>query len=435
MSMNCIENIKSIEAEMEVLGAILVKPNLIEKCIESLREEDFYLEKHKKLFKAILNIYYEGRDVSIATLVEEITREKLKEVGGISYISELITIGLPVNIEGYIEILKEKSYRRKIVNALNKGLRDIQNGKIKASEVAGRLQGELLEEGNDKRKILNEGELFSKTLDKIEELYNLGGGLRGMKTGFKKFDAATNGLQRGELFVIGGRPSMGKTATALNIADGLAENGSNVLLFEMEMTEESLGIRRLAAHSNITASRISRAKLNDRDFLKLMNSFNKFSRRGRIFTDCSSQQDILKIRAKCNGIKMSKGLDVVIVDHLGLLDMGRNENRVQAIGEVTRGLKLLAKDLDICVVLLCQLSRAVEQRPKKVPVLSDLRESGNIEQDADLVMFIYREEYYDEDTLNKGIINWIITKQRNGTTGTLDFKYLDKYQRIENLPE
>lgn len=434
MDMNSFCSIKSIEAEIEVLGAILVKPKLIETCVMSLKIEDFYLEKHKKLYKGILNLYYEGKDISVTTLIEEITREKLKEVGGISYISELITSGLPVNIEGHIEILKEKSYRRKIMMALNKGLKYIQNEKIKAFEIAGKIQNDLLEDEEfSKRKILSDEDLFSKTLDKIEKIYNSKGNMFGMKTGFYKFDSVTNGLQKGELVVIGGRPSMGKTATALSIAEGLADNGSNVLLFEMEMTEESLGIRRFAARSNIKASKISSAKLNDVEFTKLINTFNEFSKRGRIFTDCSSYQDILKIKSKCNGLKISKGLDVVIIDHLGLMDMSKGENRVQAVGEVTRSLKLLAKELDICIILLCQLSRAVEQRRDKIPMLSDLRESGNIEQDADLVMFIYREDYYDNECENKDVICWVIAKQRNGKTGTLEFKYLDEFQRIENL--
>lgn len=428
--MNNNFSIKSIEAEIEVLGAILVKPKLIETCVMSLKIEDFYLEKHKKIYRAILNLYYEGKDISVATLIEEITREKLKEIGGVSYISDLITSGLPVNIEGYIEILKEKSYRRKVIIALNKGLRDMQNEKIKTSEIAGKLQGELLEDCLDnKRKILTDEDLFSKTLDKIEKIYNSKGNILGMKTGFYKFDNATNGLQKGELVVIGGRPSMGKTITALSIADGLADNGSNVLLFEMEMTEESLGIRRFAARSNVKASKISSASLTDSDFAKLMNSFNEFSKRGRIFTDCSSYQDIFKIKSKCNGIKMSKGLDVVIIDHLGLMDMGKSENRVQAVGEVTRNLKLIAKELDICIILLCQLSRAVEQRRDKIPMLSDLRESGNIEQDADLVMFVYREAYYDNKCTNKDIINWVVAKQRNGKTGTVELRYLEEYQK------
>ena len=270
-------------------------------------------------------------------------------------------------------------------------------------------------------------------MDVIEKHYQNGGEIPGMKTGFTDFDRATNGLKKGEFFVIGGRPSMGKTLIALNMADGLAKNGYKVSIIELEMTAEALGIRRLAYNSNIASNKLQTGNLTDKEFIKIEETFNYLAKQGNVFTDCSDYQNILTIKAKAKAIKETKGLDVLIIDHLGLMDIKERENRTYAIGEITRQLKLLAKELDINVILLCQLSRAVEMRADKRPMLSDLRESGNIEQDADLVVFAYRDEYYNPQTEDKNIMEWSIAKQRNGKTGTLKFAYLSDLQKIGNL--
>ncbi len=425
--------IKNIEAEIEVLGAMLYKNSIIPKCIESLREEDFYLDKHKRIYRSIITLYGEGKDISLITLIEEISRKELEKFGGVSYLTELIGSGTVINIDSYIGILKDKSYRRRLIKCLYNGIKELQDEASDLRGIAGMIEGELMEDYTNKKSVLSENELFSITLDGIEERHARGGGISGMKTGFTKFDNAVNGLQRGELTIIGGRPSMGKTAMALSIAEGLADNGNTVGIFEMEMNEESIGTRRLAAKANIKADKIKKAVLNDDEFFKITEVFNKVSRRGRIFTDCTSGQDVLNIRAKSAALKMGNGLDAIIIDHLGLMDMGRTDNRTQAIGDVTRALKILAKELNINVILLCQLSRAVEQRNCRRPRLSDLRESGNIEQDADLVIFVYRDAYYDPDSEDNEIMEWIISKQRNGRTGILKFRYLENYQRIENI--
>ena len=291
----------------------------------------------------------------------------------------------------------------------------------------------LVDSSTSHSSILEDAKLLTLTVDEIEKRYKNGGQISGMETGFINFDRATNGLKKGELVVIGGRPSMGKTLMALNIGDSLAENGYNVGLMELEMTPEALGFRRLAYNSNTEVQKLQTGKLNDVEFCKIATTFNRLAKNNKLFTDCSSYQNMLTIKAKAKAIKQAHGLDCLIIDHLTLMDIPSKNNRSQEIGDVTRGLKLLAKELDINVILVCQLSRAVESRNNKRPIMSDLRESGNIEQDADLIVFAYRDEYYYPDTDEKNIMEWIISKQRNGRTGTLKFKYFDKLQKIENL--
>jgi replicative DNA helicase len=224
-----------------------------------------------------------------------------------------------------------------------------------------------------------------------------------------------------------------KTLMALNMADGLAKENKKVAIVEMEMTEEQLGVRRLSYMSDIESQKLQTGKLSSGEFEKIAITFSELAQRNNIFTDCSSYQNILTIKAKAKSIKQAYGLDVLIIDHLTLMDIPTTGNRSVDIGEITRQLKLLAKEIDINVILLCQLSRSVELRGDKRPMMSDLRESGNIEQDADLIVFAYRDEYYNKETEDKNIMEWIIAKQRNGKTGTLKFFYSDKMQKIKNL--
>ena len=225
---------------------------------------------------------------------------------------------------------------------------------------------------------------------------------------------------------------MGKTLFALNIADGLADNGYKVFICEMEMTEKAIGMRRLSYTSGVEAEKMKFGKLTDNEVSRILEATSRFADRDCIFTDCSPSQSLITIRAKSKSIKNTSGLDAIIIDHLSLMSLPNGQTRDTAIGEVTRGLKILAKELDICIILVCQLSRAVEMRSDKRPMLSDLRESGNIEQDADMVMFLYRDEYYDKYTKDKGILECIIGKQRNGRIGTIKFGYDERFQKISD---
>ncbi len=424
---------QAIRAEQDLLGGIIHNPKLIITVVEHLKADDFYKTSHQNIFNAMCQLFAEGKDINITLLVNAIGKDNLQSVDGVTYLTELMTSGMPINPKTYISILKDKAYRRKAIKAMMQGIEKMNNGKENANQVAGELTNILTSTSENKISIMSEEKLFSATIEEIEKRYQTGGEIPGMRTGFTDFDRATNGLKKGELFVLGGRPSMGKTLIALNIADGLGKNGYKGLIIELEMTAESLGMRRLAYNSNIQAQKLQTGKLTDEEFSKLAQTFNYLSSKNNIFTDCSSYQSILTIKAKAKALKQSHGLEFLIIDHLTLMDIPDKGNRSHEVGEVTRQLKLLAKELDINVILLCQLSRKVEERADKRPMMSDLRESGNIEQDADIIVFAYRDEYYNPETQDKDIMEWIISKQRNGRTGTLKFAYIDNLQKIAGL--
>ncbi len=422
-----------IRVEQEILGSILYNPSILVQIIDSLRIDDFYNTKHQLIFKSICELFAEGQDINITLLINKIGKENLVAAGGITYISELVMGGLNINPKPYIKMLKDAAFRRRSIKHMTEAIEKMYSDKEDPNTVAGDLNNILTANAENKTSIMDENKLLGITLEEIEKRFQSGGEIPGMQTSYTDFDRATNGLKKGELFVIGGRPSMGKTLMALNIADGLGKNGYRGLIIELEMTAEGLGMRRLAYNSNIESQKLQTGKLTEVEFIRLAETFNYLSTKNNVFTDCSSYQSILTIKAKAKAMKQSHGLDFLIVDHLTLLDINDKGNRSHEIGEVTRQLKLLSKELEINIILLCQLSRAVEMRTDKRPMMSDLRESGNIEQDADLIVFAYRDEYYNSETQDKNIMEWIISKQRNGKTGTLKFCYIDKLQKIGNL--
>lgn len=424
---------QNIRVEQEILGAILYKPSILVEIIESLKIDDFYNTKHQLIFGSMCKLFAEGKDINITLLINAIGKDNLLNAGGITYITELSIGGLSINHKLYIKMLKDTAFRRRSIRHMTEAIQKMYDEKEDPNTVAGDLNNILTANAENKTSIMDENKLLGITLKEIEKRCQAGGEIPGMQTNYTDFDRATNGLKKGELFVIGGRPSMGKTLMALNIADGLGKNGYKGLIIELEMTAEGLGMRRLAYNSNIESQKLQTGKLTESEFIKLAETYNDLSIKNNVFTDCSSYQSILTIKAKAKAMKQTHGLDFLIVDHLTLLDINDKGNRSHEIGEVTRQLKLLAKELDINIILLCQLSRAVEMRTDKRPMMSDLRESGNIEQDADLIVFAYRDEYYHPESQDKNIMEWIISKQRNGKTGTLKFYYIDKLQKIGNL--
>ena len=424
---------QNLRVEQEILGAILYNPIILPEIIENLKIEDFYNTRHQLIYGAICELFAEGQDINITLIINKIGKEKLGKVGGVTYITELAIGGLSITPKVYIQMIKEVAFRRRAIKYMTEAIQKMYDDNINPKIVLGELNNILISNYENKTTIMDENKLLAITLKEIEKRYQMGGEISGMQTDFIDFDKAVNGLKKGELFVIGGRPSMGKTLMALNLADGLGRNGYRGLIIELEMTAEGLGMRRLAYNSNIEAQKLQRGMLTETEFAKLAETYNYLSVKNNVFTDCSSYQSILTIKAKAKAMKQSHGLDFLIVDHLTLLDIKDKGNRSHEIGEVTRQLKLLAKDLEINVILLCQLSRSVEMRTDKRPMMSDLRESGNIEQDADLIVFAYRDEYYNPETQDKNIMEWIISKQRNGKTGTLKFCYIDKLQKIGNL--
>lgn len=419
----------NIEAEIEVLGAILTDDKNLPNCLDKINEEDFYLERHKILFRKMKELYAIGKRVNLINIVNYIGKEKIIEVGGISYISSLIEGGRNLDIKSYLEIIKECSLKRKLKVSLEKSLEALLKGEEDLSAIKTRIY-KGLETGDEiKRNILEDKDLMFKTLEEIENRFNKGGEVLGMETGYKSLDRLLNGLKKGELVILAGRPAMGKTVTALNIMDGLADRGYKVLLNELEMTEEAIGMRRLAYRTNTKSIAIQNGRLTEEEFIKITNEYSLLSKRGNVYTDCSYNQTLMSIMSRAKVLKETKGLDVLIIDYLGLMEMKIKDTRANAVGEITRGLKILAKKLDINIILLCQLSRNVEGRMDKRLMLSDLRDSGSIEQDADVVIFTYRDSYYNKEVTEEEI-ELIVAKNRNGKDGIVKFKFYGEYQKI-----
>ncbi|QDY27298.1 replicative DNA helicase [Clostridium botulinum] len=421
----------NLEAEINILGSILIENDIINDISEILISEDFYSKPNKILYSKMLDMHYKNIAIDTVTLSNTLGTENLKAIGGISYITEIASSVITIsNFKSYADIVKDKAKRRKVIQVCHEALEEAKEKDIKS--IAVKLEDALLEiNSNKKEEIFTDEELMNDTLAVIQKNYENGGEIPGMKTGLKSLDKATNGLKRGELIVIAGRPSMGKTCLALNIGSNM---GKKVGLFELEMGKEDLGMRRLAAKTLINGYKLQQGKMNDKEWARLSTRANEMAYKNNVFTDTSSCLTMLEIKSKCKKIKIKYGLDVVIIDHIGLIEpSNKNESKNNQISEITRQAKIIAKDLDVAVICLSQLSRAPETRTDKRPILSDLRDSGSIEQDADLIMFVYRDEYYDNETEDKGIMEVIIGKQRNGKTGTLRYAYKPEYQLIAEM--
>lgn len=430
-----MENLKemprAIEIEQEVLGNMMYCKENLPVIMSNLKTNDFYSNVHKHIFVAMSELYATGKEIEMMLVIETLGKEKMEKIT-FSYINKLSDMSMAIDIRSRIAILKEKSYRRKCITNLQKALREAYNDEIKINDTIATLQNNIIQDSKNSE-IKNDSELITVTLEEIERRMKNGGELPGMKTGYRTFDAATNGLKKGDLVVVAGRPSMGKTLTALQIGEGAATFGHKVGIIEMEMTEVGIGMRRIASSCMINSKKLQRGTITDDELNKMLNYADRVVKNDNIFTDCGFYQNIMTITSKAKSLKMSKGLDILIIDHLTLMDMPDSKNMSYAIGAITRKLKMLAKELDICVMLVSQLNRKCEERPDKRPMMSDLGDSKAIEQDADMVMFCYRDEYYDPESDEEGIMEWIIRKQRNGEVGTLKMKYMDKYQRIIDM--
>lgn len=422
----------NIEAEMNVLGAIL-KDNEVLTDIDFLKESDFYNTANKMLFKIILNMESMDIPIDTTTLINELGEEKIKSVGGITYILKLVdSVPSISNVKSYANIVKNISDKRKILSACYNTISKIE--KKNPLELISEMENQFLSIGlKSKNNIFDDTELMNKAISNIQQNYNNGGQVPGVKTGYKKLDYAIGGLNKGDLIVLAGRPSMGKTMFALNLMEGISKT-AKVALFEFEMSEEKLGIRRLAMSSCINAKRLSIGKIEDKEWAILTQKAGQMASRDNVFTDTSTDLTINEIKSKSKKIKVKHGLDVIIIDHLQLIEaVNTKEPRIQQVTEMTRQAKKMAKELGCAVILLSQLSRAPEQRNDHRPQLSDLRESGAIEQDADVVMFMYRDEYYNKDSNEKGILECIIAKQRDGATGTIKFAVKPEYQLVADI--
>lgn len=431
---------QNTEAERSILGAILLENEALPKSLEILRDEScFYMDSHRKIFAAIIHLFEKNQPMDIMTLSEILKKKnQLEEVGGVDYLVSLVeSIPTAANIQYHSRIVKEKAILRNLISTST----DIQNRCYEDSEDVDELldhaERSIFEISENKITpgFININKVVKESFDTIEKLFERKELVTGVPTGFKDFDQKTAGLHPSDLIIVAGRPSMGKTAFCLNIATHVgAVKNKTVAIFSLEMSREQLVIRMLCSEARINASKVRTGYLSKSDWPDLTRAAGILSE-STIFIDDTPAQSVLDIRAKSRRLQAEKkGLDLIIIDYLQLMKpRGKSENRQQEISEITRSLKALSKELKVPVIAVSQLSRAPEQRADRRPQLSDLRESGAIEQDADLVVFVYREEVYKETPENQGVSDIIIGKQRNGPTDTVKLSFFKEYTRFDNL--
>jgi replicative DNA helicase len=426
------------EAERTVLGAVLVDNAAFNSAAEILTRDDFYREGHRRIFDAMAALAERSQPIDLVTLKDELTRATaLEAVGGASYLGSLVD-GIPriSNVEQWSRIIKEKAVLRNLIHAGSRIVQSCYEAEDEAATLLDRAEKAIFDIAERRiragfvgiREIVKES---FRTIDQLSQSKEL---VTGLPTGFVDLDEKTSGLQKGDLIIIAARPAMGKTSLCLNIAQNAsARSGETVGVFSLEMSKEQLVLRMLCSDGRIDSHRLRTGNLQEKDWARLAKAYADLST-SKIFIDDSATLTPLEMRAKCRRLKAEHGLGLIIVDYLQLVSgAGRIENRQQEISSISRSLKGLAKELAVPVIALSQLSRAPEARTDKRPQLSDLRESGAIEQDADIVMFIYREEEHKPTDENRGIAELIIGKQRNGPTGTIKLAFIKEFTRFENL--
>lgn len=436
---------QNIEAEQAVLGAMLIEREAISKVVEMLRPEDCYREAHRLIYNAMLELFNKNDAVDMVTVIEFLRKaDKLEGAGGISYITSLAnSVPTAANVLYHAKIVEEKALLRQLINAAT----NIASSGYEASEevesILDTAEKTILavssrKSGGDFTPIKS---IIFDAFSKIESLYASKGSITGLSTGFKDLDKLTSGLQPSDLILIAARPSMGKTAFVLNIAQhiGVKEKQA-VALFSLEMSKEQLVQRMLCAESTIDSQRLRIGQLEDGDWKKLIDGADRLSS-APIFIDDTSGITVMEMRSKCRRLKIEHDLKLIIIDYLQLMQgsskKGGSENRQQEISEISRALKGLAREIGVPVIALSQLSRSVESRQVKKPMLSDLRESGSLEQDADIVAFLYRDDYYNPDSEQKNITEVIIAKHRNGPVDTVQLffhKQFTKFSDLSKLP-
>ncbi len=427
------------EAEQSVIGAIFLEPQALITAAELLVPEDFYRTAHQKIFDTMVSLSDKGQAIDVVTVTEELSAKKeLEDVGGISYLTEIAnSVPTAANIVFYAKIVEEKALLRRLIRVATSIVEDGYAREDEVEALLSEAEKKMMEVSNRK----NAGDfrhikdVLVETYDNIELLHTRKGDITGIPTGFRDLDKMTAGFQPNDLIILAARPSVGKTAFALNVAQNVAtKTDENVAIFSLEMGAEQLVMRMLCAEGNIDASALRTGSLESEDWRKLTMAMGSLSNAG-IFIDDSSGIRVNEIRSKCRRLQQEHGLGMIIIDYLQLISgSGRSgENRQQEVSEISRSLKGLARELKVPVIALSQLSRGVEQRQDKRPMMSDLRESGSIEQDADIVSFLYREDYYDKETENQNIIEIIIAKQRNGPTGTVSLAFAKEYNKFVNI--
>lgn len=431
---------QNVEAEQSILGGILIDNDAINIVLEVLRSEDFYRESHKKIFDSMIELSEKNHPVDLITLTDLLKKKNvLDEVGGIPYVAYLVdSVPTAASIKVYARIVKEKAILRKLISTSTEIATRCYEAEGDVDEFLDHAETVIFEisEAKIRPSFVHMKEIIKDSFKTIESLYERKELVTGVPTGFKDLDKMTSGLQPSDLIIVAGRPSMGKTAFCLNMAQYAAiEAKTTVAVFSLEMAKEQLAMRMLCSEARVDASKLRGGFLSESDWPKLTRAAGYLSE-APIFIDDTPAISLLEMRAKARRLKAQHNLGMIIVDYLQLMrGKASSERREQEISEISRGLKALAKELSVPVVALSQLNRAVENRTDRRPQLADLRESGAIEQDADVIMFIYRDEVYNksDDNPKKGVAEIIIGKQRNGPVGMVELAFLNKYTAFEDL--
>ena len=428
-----------IDAEQAVLGSMLTDKDAVNAAIETLKEDAFYRDDNRVIYQAIVNLYSKSEPIDIITLKDELeSMDKFEQVGGYEYLASLPDkVPTTANVQKYIKIVEEKSILRSLIKTANE---IIELGYSPTEDVEDIMDGaekkifDIMQSKNQKGYSPIK-DVLVESFTKLEELYNRKQHITGVPTGFAELDYKTAGLHGSELILVAARPAMGKTAFALNIATNAALRGNApVAIFSLEMSKDQLVNRILCSEAMVDSNKVRTGKLEEDDWVKLAGAIGPLSE-SEIFIDDTPGISVMEIRTKCRKLKMEKNIGLVVIDYLQLVQGSnkRSGSREQEISEISRSLKILAKEINVPVIALSQLSRAVEQRPDHRPMLSDLRESGAIEQDADIVMFLYRDDYYNKESEKKDIAEVIIAKQRGGSTGTIELLWMGNYTKFVNL--
>ncbi|MFD3155377.1 replicative DNA helicase [Haloimpatiens sp. FM7330] len=428
----------NIEAEQAVIGSMLIDRSAIAEAAETLSSEDFYKEFHKTLFNAIVELFEKDTPVDMITLIEYLrASNKLEKVGGITYITEISnTVPTTANLNSHIKIVKDKSILRKLIRSSTEVIEQSYTNQDSVEGVLDLAEKRIFNIAE--KRTVSDFEPMNKVLERgfleIERLFNNKGEITGVPTGFPELDSKTSGFQKGDMILIAARPSMGKTTFALNIAQYAALRGAkSVAVFSLEMSKEQLAYKLLCSEANVDMLKLRTGELEDKDWENIARASGPLAA-AKIYIDDTAGTSVMEMRSKCRRLKIEHGIDLIVIDYLQLMSgSSGSESRQQEVSEISRSIKALAKEMQCPVVALSQLSRAPEQRADHRPMLSDLRESGSIEQDADVVMFLYRDEYYNKETEDKNVAECIIAKQRNGPTGTIKLAWLGQYSKFARL--
>ena len=430
----------NVEAERAVIGAMMLNADAIMVCSELLTSDEFYQQQYGIIFDALVEMYKDGVGADLVTLQNKLReKEVTPELYSVEYLGELLaSVPTSANVKLYAEIVHEKAVLRRLIRVSEQVTKDCYMDSQPLEDILEDTEKSVFDviqqRGGSEFEPIRD--VVLRTLDSIEKAAKQKGNITGLETGFRDLDAKTAGLQKSDLILIAARPAMGKTAFVLNIAEYVAlHSNSTIALFSLEMSKEQLVKRMLAMNSMVDSQKIRTGDLEDDDWDKLVGSVRKIGNSNLVIDDTSGIT-ASELRSKCRKLKIEQGLDLVIIDYLQLMTGAgkrKSDSRQQEISDISRSLKVMARELNVPVIALSQLSRAVESRPDKRPMLSDLRESGAIEQDADIVMFIYRDEYYNPDSEKKGVAEVIVAKQRSGPTGPVELAWLSQYTKFGNL--